>query len=102
PPPTPQPSSLSLHDALPIWGAGEETVAVRVVGRPEDLVRTDLLGEDLEAALDRFERDPAIAPEDFAGSGFQSGIVEALVVEMSVDRKSTRLNSSHVAISYAV
>jgi hypothetical protein len=35
-------------------------------------------GFDLKAAFDRFERDPAIAPEEFAGPGFQAGIVDPI------------------------
>src|SRR5580700_5521255 len=64
--------------------AREEAVAVRVVGRPHDLVGADIVGEHLEAALDRLERDPAIATEQIARPSFQTGIVEALVVEMAV------------------
>src|SRR5262249_30509792 len=43
--------------------AGEESVRVRVIGGPEDLVRTDVVGQHGEAALDRLERDPAVALE---------------------------------------
>jgi len=64
--------------------AREEAVAVRVVGRPQDLVRPDILGEHPEAALDRLKRDPAIASEQIARPGLEAGIVEALVVEMPV------------------
>jgi len=39
---------------------------VRIVGRPQDLVRADIVGERTDRALDRLERDPAIAPEDVA------------------------------------
>jgi len=39
----------------------EEAVLVLVMGRPPDLVRADG-----QALLDRLERDPAIALEDFA------------------------------------
>src|SRR5437870_8654272 len=61
--PTPEPPTLSLHDALPIL---RDVEAVR---RPE--------------------------PRD-------SGRAAPPRVEQHLDRKSTRLNSSHVAISYAV
>src|SRR5271169_3641845 len=64
--------------------AGEEAVAMRIVGRPQDLVRSDILGEHPEAALDRLERDPAIAPEELARPGLETGIVKALIVEMAV------------------
>src|SRR6516165_5006074 len=62
----------------------EKPVRVRVVGRPQDPARADIIGQHLNAALDRLERDPAIAPEQLAGAGFEAGIVEPLVVEMTV------------------
>src|SRR5205823_2006511 len=37
-----------------------------------------------EAPFDRLERDPAIAPEQLARTGHQAGIVEALIVEVTV------------------
>src|SRR5882724_6310830 len=64
--------------------AGEEAVGVRIVGGPEDLVRTDVVGEYREAALDGLERDPAVALEQLARPHRQSGVVEALVVEVAV------------------
>src|SRR5277367_953959 len=54
----------AIHDHF--RGAGEEAVRVRVVGRPQDLVRADVIGQRLDAALDRLERDPTIALEQFA------------------------------------
>src|SRR5204862_5271698 len=74
------------RDLLPdhVRRAGEEAIGVRVVGRPHDLVGADVIGEHLEAALDRLERDPAIALEQFAGPRRQTGIIEALIVEMAV------------------
>src|SRR5205807_8929318 len=66
-PATPEIYTLSLHDALPIFGL----VATR---RFELLVRA---------------RELVIHPVDIRG-------------ESSEDRKSTRLNSSHLVISYAV
>src|SRR5438132_12054609 len=62
----------------------EEAVTVRVVGCPQDLVWPDIFGEHFETALDRLERDPAIAPEEVARPDLQTGIVEALIVEMAV------------------
>src|SRR6516164_2268137 len=72
----------AVHDHL--RSAGEEPVGLRVVGRPQDLVRADIVGQRLDAALDRLERDPAIALEEFARPRRQTGIVEALIVEMPV------------------
>src|SRR5438067_6776975 len=67
-------STLSLHDALPIFPAG------RAGGRSAPIVRS-AAGRRVAAAA-RACRRPR------AGGGR--------------DRKSTRLNSSHVSISYAV
>src|SRR5437870_10976076 len=88
-------STLSLHDALPICGAGGH----RVAGDDE--------AEHAEAGGQQ-RRGPA--QEAF----FQPAVLRVEVIrrvqplEVSTggghrqDRKSTRLNSSHVAISYAV
>src|SRR5690606_41429439 len=77
-------STLSLHDALPILAqavVGEEGVAVvgpgvRLAGEAEEVV--------------------AVEAEAVVGDLVEVGQATA------EDRKSTRLNSSHVKISYAV
>src|SRR5690349_24780932 len=74
--------TLSLHDALPIYAV---------------LYSAQLAGE-LEDAFDRdlaycTEFDPAVYRERGAVTRFRDSVA---------DRKSTRLNSSHVEISYAV
>src|SRR4030095_13466592 len=58
-----------------------EAVRVRIVGGPQDLVRPDVVGEHRDAAFDRLERDPAIAPEQLAWPRLRRGLVEALVIE---------------------
>src|SRR2546430_16133199 len=63
--------TLSLHDALPIWGS-----------------RNDLLFQVVDLLLDRLR---------LGRNGFQF-----LQIGEGLDRKSTRLNSSHSQISYAV
>src|SRR5699024_11876591 len=77
---------LSLHDALPIYQPG------RLPGA---------LGGSRPAALQRGGRGCgrrcAGHPPDLAGDGPGPGHHAA-----RRDRKSTRLNSSHVSISYAV
>src|SRR5699024_12636795 len=87
PPPT-KVSTLSLHDALPIWRAGvgrSRTQGARGQRRP---ARTRLGG----------------AGRQGIGAGGGNGGVPARRrrCHHRVDRKSTRLNSSHVSISYAV
>src|SRR5258705_9582537 len=63
---------------------GEESVGMRVVGGPQDLVRADVVREHGQAALDGLERDPAVALEQLARAHRETGIVEALVVEVAV------------------
>src|SRR5690349_24815080 len=73
--------TLSLHDALPIYRGevGEERVLVAVfLHEPE---------ANVEQRPDRGEDEPGQPVDDAA---------------REEDRKSTRLNSSHVEISYAV
>src|ERR1700693_648840 len=62
----------------------KEAVLMRIIGGPHDLVRTDIVGQHGDAVLDRLERDPAIALEQFARPGFGRGLVETLIVEMPV------------------
>src|SRR5690606_41485579 len=83
---TPQIFTLSLHDALPIWviefpvvvGQGKRLFHDGAAASGFDVVATEVLES---GAVYRVLRPTT----------FQSG-----------DRKSTRLNSSHVKISYAV
>src|SRR5690554_6981040 len=81
--------TLSLHDALPIYNA-EEAVR-RVIDRLADGEFTYKLDDGnairVKVTIDRENRGARI---DFTGTSPQ------------LDRKSTRLNSSHVRISYAV
>src|SRR5205807_9927459 len=89
PPPT-HTYPLSLHDALPIF-------AEPVTRRPAELV--DLLRVDRVAPV---VPGPVLHGLD-QGLGL-AGELEDLAREDDVleDRKSTRLNSSHLVISYAV
>src|SRR5207302_6129413 len=78
-PATPEIYPLSLHDALPIFERVDGTVALR--GR---VLLLPVHGD----ANARFRRGGAVRP--------------LLDHHAQPDRKSTRLNSSHVKISYAV
>src|SRR5690606_41496348 len=90
-------STLSLHDALPISRRGVVVVPPdELVGRV--LLRQDALGDVVRVAV-------ALCVAEFRGTGVVP------VAQMwrhrpdpaaAQDRKSTRLNSSHVKISYAV
>src|SRR5205809_1161083 len=77
--------TLSLHDALPIS-----------VG--------DGLGDavHLQLALPRFERAEERGGEDVVQVVGDAGDGRAELADVAGDRKSTRLNSSHGYISYAV
>src|SRR5690606_39741593 len=90
-PPTTEIYTLSLHDALPIWfgliaeamaGAfgGERTQFLTVVFAGCSMIAACELAADYERALQWCH--------------IADGFIQ--------DRKSTRLNSSHVKISYAV
>src|SRR5690606_41373794 len=93
-PPTTNIYTLSLHDALPIcklasrpefWFQGDLSLAehrARVLGQLHTLVKEDAVHRAF--------------PKRFGGRDDAGGNIAAL------DRKSTRLNSSHVKISYAV
>src|SRR3712207_9219486 len=78
--------TLSLHDALPILF--EEAYAVR---DPESRERRD-----------DFSPDELRSGSDLYLYEDMSGPIGGAVYRMHVDRKSTRLNSSHANISYAV
>src|SRR5207302_8669750 len=78
PPPT-ELFTLSLHDALPIWARLAELRALALALPP---------------------LRPPVRPKATA-AGFLRSLPAPLSVA-NLDRKSTRLNSSHVKISYAV
>src|SRR5207244_6801695 len=81
--------TLSLHDALPIWGR-----ATRVTSRSWRALGT--------------ARGPGVALRAFPRRGARAGLRRPLACRCAgwrdrhEDRKSTRLNSSHQIISYAV
>src|SRR5690349_23027780 len=81
--PTTETYTLSLHDALPIWRRAAEPRRRRA---PGDRVVHPLARGAGEG-------------EDRAVRGRQGGLY---LEPAERDRKSTRLNSSHVEISYAV
>src|SRR5690606_39723241 len=89
-------SSLSLHDALPIFGA----VARNVDDTPHALDAVG--GENLHGIADRAADRGHASPRDRRRG---QAVGEASCGRRTIDhqdRKSTRLNSSHVKISYAV
>src|SRR5205807_10599451 len=81
--------TLSLHDALPIF-AGHR-IALHVVQRPAFQIGGDerhTVGVEIARRLVQTHHAPA--------PGIEIDVPDA------EDRKSTRLNSSHLVISYAV
>src|SRR5207249_11035166 len=83
PPPPPPPPPLSLHDALPICPpVPDDGLSVEIVTNGTVIKPLDSL--------------PAIRDADLITRVMRSASRNA------GDRKSTRLNSSHVSISYAV
>src|SRR5699024_12085679 len=93
PPPT-APYPLSLHDALPIL-CGEEQ---HLPGHRPEHRGVRIVQVPLEVVEGR--PDPAPVAQLHEGAGMVVG--EDLAGGALIDRKSTRLNSSHVSISYAV
>src|SRR5207253_10032307 len=79
PPPPPPLYPLSLHDALPIFAG--RAVAATDIGRVLAAGRSHIAGE---------------------GRTVIHTLPIGYGLDAATDRKSTRLNSSHVAISYAV
>src|SRR5690606_41594729 len=93
--------TLTLHDALPICEARQyeavEYVAETPPLRPGRI--EGLLDQPAEVAVQVVED----GEEDLLLAAFEV-VVEGAFAELGAlgDRKSTRLNSSHVKISYAV
>src|SRR5689334_23672628 len=82
--------TLSLHDALPIFGGGHHASNAEM-----ELQR---LRAEIEA---RNRQETAIAE---LGQAALTGVEPLILLGQAcaLDRKSTRLNSSHSSISYAV
>src|SRR5699024_12700341 len=86
-----------LHDALPIWAEGNENVILceRGIRTFETSMRNtlDLAGVVM---LHKMTHLPVVVdPSHACGQAWMEP-------QLAKDRKSTRLNSSHVSISYAV
>src|SRR5262245_64501941 len=89
--------SLSLHDALPI---SEKSIVLRFQrGCDAHLVSVCVRGEREQA---RMLRRPAEPPDTRLLRSLQNRDFTDEASNSPADRKSTRLNSSHLGISYAV
>src|SRR5690606_40984839 len=98
---TPELDTLSLHDALPIFGSfryGSQVAAMAaIISRRVDSHLDRLYGKLLGPLMKIIgDRRLIIVP-----SG-PLNYVPFHALKVDGDRKSTRLNSSHVKISYAV
>src|SRR5699024_12205628 len=94
--------TLSLHDALPISPSADEDYAVIVE-------QTTLLSEDVLSGLLLWSivtllvfTGLAVAAASWLSRRSFARIGQITTTTQQIDRKSTRLNSSHVSISYAV
>src|SRR5207249_11147014 len=96
PPAPPRLYTLSLHDALPIFDAARPRLAP--LGSALVFYPTVGSTNDVAASL-ATEGAIVIAAEQTAGRGRRG---RTWFSPAGRDRKSTRLNSSHVSISYAV
>src|SRR5699024_12322781 len=85
--------TLSLHDALPIYGeleiAEDEAEIIRLIF--DKYINTTMGVNGIAAWLNQ---------QGYQKKKRQNNTLNAFAA--SLDRKSTRLNSSHVSISYAV
>src|SRR5690606_39442750 len=98
--------TLSLHDALPILGesVSEATLTKWVKQVGESIEEDDAI---VEIATDKVDSDvpspvAGVLKEHLFGENDVVQVGEAIaLIEIEGDRKSTRLNSSHVKISYA-
>src|SRR5688500_19980019 len=88
------PYPLSLHDALPILVANEQEPDIVQISGGEPTIHPDFF-----AVLDAARRRP-IRHLMVNTNGVR--IARDAELAKRLDRKSTRLNSSHLVISYAV
>src|SRR5690606_41317074 len=102
PTPATAPHPPSLHDALPIsalvalLGIGFAFIAWAT--QPPQAAAGPIAGVDTS--------DPSLTPPRYPAYAFEHNLAGRVLLLVDVDaqgdRKSTRLNSSHVKISYAV
>src|SRR5699024_11437913 len=94
--------NLSLHDALPIFGEGNFTLAGHNM-KNKDLLFGRLMDIEKGSTVYISNGINTYAYEIYDILVVSDTDTEMLSDEKSteVDRKSTRLNSSHVSISYA-
>src|SRR5690606_41755256 len=88
----------SLHDALPIFGIEIEFTGIT---RSEAArVTAEYFGGTITSVGDYYDTKKVIAPDGRVWKLMSDGSISCQ--KRNGDRKSTRLNSSHVKMSYAV
>src|SRR5690606_41195440 len=87
--------SLSLHDALPIYAVRDRLGLV--VGHGRAVLDPTRAGRHARAMQERLDERRLAAP----GVPHEGNVADLGRRRRVQDRKSTRLNSSHVKISYA-
>src|SRR5699024_12789560 len=94
---------VALHDYSVCFRCSLSQVrAGRPVGRRSVTLRSDAVGSSRVLAAQRDVTILCHLRPNADALGSSAGLARALRREGVVDRKSTRLNSSHVSISYAV
>src|SRR5690606_41387401 len=100
-PARPRARARSLHDALPVFNEEYTTLARQDNGRITDVDRDGTEGEWQPRSDERVAPAQLVAHHWLRGR--KKGMLSSFVTgTIDQDRKSTRLNSSHVKISYAV
>src|SRR5207244_10957606 len=98
--PFPLISSLSLHDALPIFVVVATIYALRLFTEVYVTTKGGPFGATRTVIYLVWEEGVAFRHTGYAAA--LAVLFFLLVLAITLDRKSTRLNSSHQIISYAV
>src|SRR5205085_12162585 len=95
----PEFDTLSLHDALPIF---QEAHAVRLHG--DEQIARFLIKGAIKAPEQRFQwsEEQCQRSAQLVADVGEEASLDLIQFDQLLDRKSTRLNSSHSQISYAV
>src|SRR5690606_40343115 len=101
-PPTPVVSPLSLHDALPISAILSNADLATFLDTSDEWILTRTgIRERRISHVGLTDLGEVAARHALAAAGLEPSAIELIVFGTTRDRKSTRLNSSHVKISYA-
>src|SRR5207249_12192180 len=95
-------STLSLHDALPICGGAGDSSGCNNSGTAHSVTFVADRNNVPGSAASFNGTTSYIQVPNSASLNFQQAITVNFWMKIGADRKSTRLNSSHVSISYAV